>query len=180
MNNLKDELTEKQRRFIDYYLETGNATESAIKAGYSKKTAYRTGADNLKKPQLRAYIDSRRAQMDEERIAKPQEVLMYLTGVMRGEIKDQFDLDAPLQERTRAAEALAKRYRLYDAKDNKSLSEYEKIEKELELERLRLQNEKLKAEIAKATGENEPEVADDGFIKALEGKMPEVWENEKE
>ena len=73
---------------------------------------------------------------------------------MRGEIKDQFDLDAPLQERTRAAEALAKRYRLYDNKDNKVLSEYEKMQQDLELERLRLQNEKLRAEIDKLTGNN--------------------------
>lgn len=171
-------MTEKQKRFCDYYLESSNATESAIKAGYSKKTARQTGSENLSKPYIKAYLDQRLREMDEERIAKPEEVLKYLTSVMRGEIKDQFDLDAPLQERTRAAEALAKRYRLYDSKDNKSLSEYEKKERELELERLKLQNEKLKAEIAKATGADEKEIADDGFIPALSGKIPEVWKDE--
>lgn len=153
---MKEVLTPKQSAFIDHYLELGNATE-AYKRAYDCKndvTARTNANKNLQKPTIRAYIDRRRAQMDEERIAKPEEVLKYLTGVMRGEIKDQFDLDAPLQERTRAAEALAKRYRLYDAKDNKSLSEYEKKEKELELERLRLQNEKLKAEIDKLRGDN--------------------------
>ena len=140
------ELTDKQKKFCDYYLETSNATESYIKAGYNEKGSRANASRMIANDSIKAYLAQRRAQMDEERIAKPEEVLKYLTSVMRGEIKDQFDLDAPLQERTRAAESLAKRYRLYDSKDNKTLSEYEKIQQELEIERLKLQNEKLKAD----------------------------------
>ena len=51
--------------------------------------------------------------LQSKRIADADEVLQYLTGVMRGEIKDQFDMDASIQDRNRAAELLGKRYRLF-------------------------------------------------------------------
>ena len=106
-------LTPKQKAFADYYIETGNATESAIKAGYSKKTAAVIGTENLTKPNIKQYIDERLSKIEDERIAKGEEVLRYLTKVMRGEEKDQFGLDASLQDRTKAAELLGKRYRLF-------------------------------------------------------------------
>lgn len=108
-----DKMTEKQKAFCDYYIETGNATEAAIKAGYSKKTAKVIGSENLTKPYLKQYIDERLAKIEDARIAKGEEVLQYLTRVMRGEEKDQFGLDASLQDRTKAAELLGKRYRLF-------------------------------------------------------------------
>lgn len=108
-----DKMTEKQKAFCDYYIETGNATEAAIKAGYSKKTAKVIGSENLTKPYLKQYIDERLAKIEDARIAKGEEVLQYLTKVMRGEEKDQFGLDASLQDRTKAAELLGKRYRLF-------------------------------------------------------------------
>ena len=111
-----DKMTEKQKAFCDYYIETGNATEAAIKAGYSKKTAKVIGSENLTKPYLKQYIDERLAKIEDERIAKGEEVLQYLTKVMRGEEKDQFGLDASLQDRTKAAELLGKRYRLFTEK----------------------------------------------------------------
>lgn len=162
-----DKLTEKQKRFCDYYLETGNATESAIKAGYSKKYANTNASKLLHNTSIKPYIDKRLKQMDDERIAKPEEVLKYLTGVMRGETKDQFDLDASLQDRTKAAELLAKRYRIFDSKDNKSISDAEKEKERLELEYRKLQNEKIKAEIDKLKGDN-IEIEDTG---ELEGEI---------
>ena len=108
-----DKMTEMQKAFCDYYIETGNATESAIRAGYSKKTAKAIGSENLTKPYIKQYIDERLKQIEDARIAKGEEVLQYLTKVMRGEEKDQFGLDASLQDRTRAAELLGKRYRLF-------------------------------------------------------------------
>ena len=89
----ESKLTEKQRRFIDYYVETANATESAIKAGYSEKTA------------------------------SQDEVLEYLTRVMRGQEKDQFDLEASLQDRTKCAELLGKRYGTFIDKKDINLTE---------------------------------------------------------
>jgi phage terminase small subunit len=86
-----DKLTEKQKRFIDYYVETGNATEAAILAGYSEKTAKQIGSENLSK--LDSYIKERLKPIDNKRIADADEVLQYLTAVMRGEVKDTFDFD---------------------------------------------------------------------------------------
>lgn len=111
-----DKLTPKQRAFCDYYIQTGNATESAVKAGYSKKTAKVIGFENLTKPYLKSYIDERLKEIENKRIAKGEEVLQYLSKVMRGEEKDQFGLDASLQDRTKAAELLGKRYRLFTEK----------------------------------------------------------------
>ncbi|MBC2821530.1 terminase small subunit, partial [Enterococcus faecalis] len=81
-------MTEKQKRFCDFYIETGNATQAAIKAGYSEKTAAAIGAENLIKPNLKTYIDERLAELKNERTADAQEVLEYLTAVMRGEYKE--------------------------------------------------------------------------------------------
>ncbi|WP_075882066.1 terminase small subunit [Vreelandella massiliensis] len=67
-------LPPKQARFVEEYLVDLNATQAAIRAGYSKKTAYRTGADNLKKPQIRELLEqyreerSRRVEMDADRV----------------------------------------------------------------------------------------------------------------
>ena len=80
-------LTEKQQRFADYFIEYGNGTQAAIKAGYSKKTASVISTENLRKPNIRAYIDERLNELASERIADQQEVLAYLTGVMRGKQK---------------------------------------------------------------------------------------------
>lgn len=102
-------LTPKQKAFADEYLKCGNATEAAKKAGYKEKAAYATGAENLKKPQVIAYIQERQKQIDNKKIAEAAEIMEYFTAVMRGEIKDQFDLDPPLAERTKAAVELAKR-----------------------------------------------------------------------
>lgn len=119
MRQLEDEkdynkLTEKQKRFIDYYVETANATESAKKAGYSSKTAKNIGAENLTK--LNYFIQERLQQLEDNRIASQEEVLQYLTKVMRGEEKDQFGLDASLQDRTKCAELLGKRYGTFKEK----------------------------------------------------------------
>ncbi len=81
----KGKLTEKQKRFADFYIETGNQTESAKRAGYSAKTAYAIGNENLKKPDIRRYIDQRLKKLEEARIADATEVMQYLTSVMRRE-----------------------------------------------------------------------------------------------
>ena len=109
-----DKLTERQKRFIDYYIETGNATESARKAGYkasSEKAMQNIGSENLGK--LGEYIKERMKPIEDNRIADAEEVLRYLTKVIRGEEKDQFGLDASLKDRNKAAELLGKRYRLF-------------------------------------------------------------------
>lgn len=107
-------LTERQKRFIDYYIETANATESAKRAGYSEKTAKNIGAENLTK--LNFFIQAKLKEKEDSRIASQDEVLEYLTKVMRGKEKDQFGLDASLQDRTKCAELLGKRYGTFKEK----------------------------------------------------------------
>ena len=82
-------LTEKQNRFVDFYIETGNATEAAKKAGYRESTARFTGSENLTKPNIKAAIDVRLAEMDAKRMASAEEVMQFLTTVMRGELEEE-------------------------------------------------------------------------------------------
>lgn len=108
---LLEKLTEKQERFIDYYIQTANATAAAILAGYSEKTARQIGSENLSK--LNTHIKERAKPQEDKRIADGQEILRYLTDVMRGNVKDTFNFDASLKDRNKAAELLGKSQRLF-------------------------------------------------------------------
>ncbi len=115
--NLKEKyekLTEKQKRFIDYYIETGNASKASEMAGYKGKNLNTVGAQNLAK--LSKFIKVKLEEKENQRIASQDEVLQYLTKVMRGEEKDQFGLDASLQDRTKCAELLGKRWGTFKEK----------------------------------------------------------------
>lgn len=81
----KRELNEKQKRFCDEYLVDLNATQAAIRAGYSKKTAAQIAMVNLRKPLIKEFIDKRMAEKEDALIAKQDEVMKYLTSVMRRE-----------------------------------------------------------------------------------------------
>lgn len=78
-------MTEKQKRFCDEYLTDLNATQAAVRAGYSKKTAYSIGEENLRKPEIKEYIEKRMAEKESQLIANQDEVMRYLTAVMRRE-----------------------------------------------------------------------------------------------
>lgn len=144
-------LTPKQKAFADYYIETANATESAIRAGYSKKTAKVIGAENLTKPYIASYIEEIMKKKDKERVASQDEVLEYLTRVMRKEeveplsVQEQkpvigedgkkkgyetvtkiIDMPPSIKDRIKAAELLGKRYSLF--KDKLDLDANMKIE----------------------------------------------------
>lgn len=128
---IKD-VTTKQKRFADEYLIDSNATQAAIRAGYSKKTAYSIGVENLSKPEIRAYIDERLSEISSANIASATEVMEYLTSVLRGESRAEVTVvegcgegcssarnieKAPDEkERLKAAELLGKRYGLYTDK----------------------------------------------------------------
>ena len=103
-------LTAKQKAFADYYIECGNAAEAYRKAGYKNyKSAAVEASKALNNPKISQYIEERQKQIEDSRIASAAEIMQYFTSVMRGEVKDQFGLDAPLAERTKAAVELAKR-----------------------------------------------------------------------
>lgn len=81
-------MTEKQKRFCDEYLISLNATQAAIKAGYSEKTAKQIGQENLTKPYIKEFIENRLAEKEKELIADQDEVMKYLSAVMRREMKE--------------------------------------------------------------------------------------------
>lgn len=126
------EMTAKQKLFCDEYLIDLNATQAAIRAGYSKKTAYSIGVENLKKPEIKKYIADRMAEKETKLIADQDEVLKYLTSVLRGKTQSEVVVvegvgegcsiartmeKAPDEkERLKAAELLGKRYGLYTEK----------------------------------------------------------------
>lgn len=142
-------LTTKQRKFIDEYVISANATQAALKAGYSPKTAKQIGCENLSKLDL--YIQQRLEKMEDKKIAKAEEVLQYLTRVMRGDEKEtsvvydesakepvEIEKTPSLHARTKAAELLGKRYALFTERNEVSGSiEVNSPYKELTTEELR-------------------------------------------
>lgn len=129
---MADKMTAKQRRFCEEYLIDLNATQAAIRAGYSKKNAQNIASENLAKPIIRKYIDAKMAKKDSELIAKQDEVLRYLTSVLRGEsvgteivVEGTGDgcseartmqKEPSERDRLKAAELLGKRYGLFTDK----------------------------------------------------------------
>ena len=125
-------LTEKQKRFADYYIETGNATESARRAGYKGKNLNNVASENLAKIGVKSYIDEKLKVLENERIASAKEVLEFLTKSMRGELDEEVVVvegtgdgtsearkikkQIGLRERIKSAELLGKRYRLFTDK----------------------------------------------------------------
>ncbi len=121
-------MTPRQQKFCDEYLISGNATDAAIKAGYSPKTAYSMGNENLNKPELKAYIETELDKIHSAKIADAEEVMKYLTAVMRGEHTEEIPLlcgdgcqeltqkEVGAKERLKAAELIGKRYGLFTDK----------------------------------------------------------------
>ena len=109
-------LTDKQKLFVTEYIVSLNATDAAIKAGYSPKYARGNAHKLVANSCIKQYIEERLEQIASERIANAEEVLQFLTSTVRGEVKDQFGLDPTLSDRIKAAELLGKRYALFTDK----------------------------------------------------------------
>ena len=114
-------LTPKQKRFADEYIKTGNATQSAIEAGYSKRTAKVVGYENLTKPYLQEYIEKHMAEIASERVMSYTEAVELLTSIARGEEKEtvvvatpvsveKVEKEADLKTRISALKEILKRY----------------------------------------------------------------------
>lgn len=129
---MKDvKLTPKQKAFADYYIELGNATQAAKKAGYSEKTAFAIGRENIHKPAIAEYISERMAEIDKKRVATADEVIKFYSSVMRGEEKDSFGMDASLADRLKAADSLMKRYAISADKKKETLDRLGELLKEM-------------------------------------------------
>lgn len=103
-------LTPKQKAFADAYIESGNQTEAARRAGYSEKSAKVLGCNALTNVNVSAYIKERLDALEAQRVASADEVMRFFSSVMRGEVKDQFGLDPSLSDRLNAGKELMKRY----------------------------------------------------------------------
>lgn len=116
-------MTAKQQRFCDEYLIDLNATQAAIRAGYAEKYANTNAHKLLQITAIKDFLSARMAEKESSLIATQDEVLQYLTSVMRGEEKDEYIITNEDGEREdigrrkqlhqlQAAEMLAKRYGL--------------------------------------------------------------------
>ncbi|MCC2745031.1 terminase small subunit [Leuconostoc lactis] len=114
-------LTPKQQKFADEYIKTGNATQSAIEAGYSKKTAQVIGAENLSKPMVKSYIEERMAEIASKRVMSYTEAVELLTSIARGELMETVvvgtmdgvetvEKEADIKTRIAALKEILKRY----------------------------------------------------------------------
>lgn len=115
-------LTIKQKKFADEYIKTGNATQSAINAGYSENYAKAQSSKLLANVGIKNYIDERMKELEEEAIADQTEVLKFLTRIMRDEEKEEVlinvgnfeqevqEVKVSAKDRIKAAELLGKRY----------------------------------------------------------------------
>ncbi|HDR7786442.1 terminase small subunit [Bacillus cereus group sp. Bc252] len=121
-------LNERQLRFADLYLELGNASEAYRQAGYeckNKRTVETASSRLLRNVRVKAYINGMLSKMSEKRVASAEEVLAYLTSVMEGKAVGSVvigegmgsqiieDITPTVTERTKAAELLGKRHRLF-------------------------------------------------------------------
>lgn len=125
-------LNENQKRFCDLYVKCGSALQAAIEAGYSKNYAKAKSYKWLENDGIKSRIDKQLEKLESARLADADEVLKYLTSVMRGEHKEEVPMlcgdgcqelinkDVAAKDRLRAAELIGKRYGMFT--DNVNLS----------------------------------------------------------
>lgn len=127
-----NKLTAKQKKFCNEYIKSGNATDAAIKAGYSAKTAKQTGAENLSKPYLKSYIDAKMKEIESHKIADAKEVLEFYTKVLRGEVIEEVPMSTAdevivvkkkpsIKDKVTASKEIMKRYPLFDPMEKQKL-----------------------------------------------------------
>lgn len=128
----KNKLTQKQKRFVDEYLVSGNATQAALKAGYSKKAAKQIGTENLSKPSIKAYVDERSAEIASAKIASAREVMEFYSRVLRGEETEEVPMSTAdevvtvtkkpsIKDKVSVAREILKRFPLYDPVEKQKL-----------------------------------------------------------
>lgn len=108
-----DKLTPKQKAFADNYIENGgNATSAAVSAGYSKKTAYSIGSENLKKPEILEYLAERQREIESAKICTLKEIQEFRSEIIRSKIDKS-------QDRLNAANDLEKALRIKEEQEEK-------------------------------------------------------------
>lgn len=151
---MKEKLTSKQKKFALEFLVSGNITDAAKKARYSERSARQIGSLNLTKPNVVEYMNEILDKTKSEEVATTEEVLEFLTSVMRGNVAEQFGLDPSITDRTKAAQLLMKRFN-----DDQRM--------DLELTKLEIRFKESMPE----------EQEQDNFLDALNITANEVWNN---
>ena len=118
-------MTPRQKAWADYYLECGNAVEAARKAGYKNPEC--SSKQNSHAQPCKQYIAERMKPDEDRRIASADEVLQFLSDVMAGKVKDQFGLDASLQDRIKASQELMKRYAVADMRQQSTMQRLDSL-----------------------------------------------------
>ena len=106
---VEQKLSPQEMSFVAFYIETGKTAEAVVKAGYRTTSPATYGRTLLSKPKIQNEMQRQLSALRNEYIADNVEIMQFFTKAMRGEVKDQFGLDATLADRMKAAEALAKR-----------------------------------------------------------------------
>lgn len=113
-------ITEKQKLYADIWIENGgNDYQAAIKAGYSEATAKNAGKNIREKRGVKEYIAERQGQLEAMRLVSLEDIQAFRIRIMRGEEKDAFGLDADLNTRMKAAEALEKTLKVKEEQEEK-------------------------------------------------------------
>lgn len=97
-------LTPAEERFLEEFIKCGVVSIACKNSGYAGN-----GHALLRKPNVQKRIKKIMKKLEQNTMATATEVMEYFTAVMRGEVPDQFGLDASLADRTKAAQELAKR-----------------------------------------------------------------------
>jgi phage terminase small subunit len=102
-------LNEREKIFCREYVKQGNGQQSAIKAGYAKASSRQTASRLLTRHNIQKEISRLSEKREKSSIMSAQEVMELYSAIARGEVKDQFGLDASLNDRIKAMNELAKR-----------------------------------------------------------------------
>ena len=115
-------MTPKQRAFAEYYIETGNATEAARRAGYkgSSNTLAVVGAENLRKPYISEYIREQLTTIASGRMASAEEVISVFSEILRGSVSDPEGNPASFHDRIEAGKAILRRLERIEDRDGGS------------------------------------------------------------
>lgn len=151
---MKEKLTSKQKKFALEFLISGNITDAAKKAEYSERSARQIGSLNLTKPNVVEYMKEVLNKAKSKEVATTEEILEFLTSVMRGDVAEQFGLDPAITDRTKAAQLLMKRFN-----DDQRM--------DMELTKLEI---RFKESMPEEQGQ-------DNFLDALNITANEVWNN---
>ncbi|MCL4890662.1 Phage Terminase Small Subunit [Streptococcus infantarius subsp. infantarius] len=144
-------MNERQRRFADEYIISGNIYQSAIKAGYSDAYAKTQASKIIENHSVKSYIDKRLAELEKHKIAKADEVLQVFTSILRQELTEEvtelnqitgefvtIEKKPSIAEVIKAGSELMKRYPT-----------------KLELQKLKLEIEKLQSQVGGSEGQDE-------------------------